>query len=253
MSKARLVITAVTVQGLTQAEAARRYGVSKGWVSKLMARYRTEGEAAFEPRSRRPKGNPRAITPEVVDAVLKQRDRLTTSGHDNGAATIAWHLQQAGHPVPSTATIHRILARHDRVTPEPKKKPKSAYLRFEAEQPNECWQSDFTHVRLADGTDVEVITWLDDHSRMALHISAHTRVTGPIVLTTFRATVDEFGCPASTLTDNGMVYTVATQPSESAADATPSNKTSPPSASPRTTGEETTPRPKARSNASSRP
>jgi transposase len=61
VSKARLVITAVVVEGRSQAEVARAYGVSKGWVSKLVARYRTEGETAFEPRSRRPKTAPTAI------------------------------------------------------------------------------------------------------------------------------------------------------------------------------------------------
>jgi transposase len=50
MSKARLVITAVIVEGRKQAEVAATYGVSKGWVSKLIARYHAEGEAAFEPR-----------------------------------------------------------------------------------------------------------------------------------------------------------------------------------------------------------
>ena len=94
------------------------------------------------------------------------------------------------------------------MVPAPKKKPKSAYVRFQAEQPNQTWQSDFTHVRLPDGTDAEVITWLDDHSRLALHVSAHPKITGPIVLSTFRACVTQYGCPASTLTDNGMVYTV---------------------------------------------
>ncbi|NHN45145.1 helix-turn-helix domain-containing protein, partial [Microcella frigidaquae] len=55
MSKARLIITAITIQGLSQAEAARTYGVSPGWVSKLMARWRIDGDAALEPRSRRPR------------------------------------------------------------------------------------------------------------------------------------------------------------------------------------------------------
>ncbi|WP_307812815.1 IS481 family transposase [Phycicoccus sp. CSK15P-2] len=196
------------MQGLSQAEASRRYDVSKGWVSKVMARYRTEGEAAFTPRSRRPRSSPRAVSEEVVVAVLAERDRLVASGHDAGPETIAWHLEQAGHDAPSRASIARILTRNGRVVPAPKKKPKAAHHRFEADQPNECWQSDVTHIRLADGTDVEVITWLDDHSRMALHISAHARVTGHIVLETFRAAVAEYGCPASTLTDNGMVYTV---------------------------------------------
>ena len=89
----------------------------------------------------------------------------------------------------------------------PAKRPKASYLRFAAEQPNETWQSDFTHYRLTTGADIEIITWLDDHSRLALHVSAHIRITGPIVLATFGQAAAEHGYPASTLTDNGMVYT----------------------------------------------
>ena len=55
---------------------------------------------------------------------------------------------------------------------------------------------------------MEIITWLDDCTRYALHVTAHPRVTGPIVTATFRETLDPHGIPASTLTDNGMVYTV---------------------------------------------
>lgn len=207
MSKARLVITAVILQGLSQAEAARQYGLSPAWVSRLVARYRLEGQAAFEPRSRRPKTSPRAVSEPVVAAVLAERDRLVAAGHDAGPETISAYLARTTVSV-SRASVARILTHHHRVVPTPAKKPKSTYRRFEADQPNECWQSDFTHVPLTDGTDVEVITWLDDHSRMALHVSAHRTITGPIVLATFRATITEYGCPASTLTDNGMVYTV---------------------------------------------
>jgi transposase InsO family protein len=207
VSKARLVITAVVEQHRPVAEVASSYGVARSWVYELLARYRAEGEAAFEPRSRRPKTSPQALTDHAVAEVLAERDRLVASGHDAGPETIHWHLHRAGTVV-SRASIARVLTRHGRVVPQPKKKPKSAYVRFQAEQPNETWQSDFTHVRLAGGTDVEVITWLDDHSRYALHVSAHPKITGPIVLATFRACVAEHGCPASTLTDNGMVYTV---------------------------------------------
>ena len=91
--------------------------------------------------------------------------------------------------------------------PEPRKRPRSSYHRFVAAQPNECWQSDFTHWRLADGTDVEILNWLDDHSRYLLGCTAHTPVTGDIVTQQFLATADEHGLPASTLTDNGRVYT----------------------------------------------
>jgi transposase InsO family protein len=208
VSKAELVITAVVLEGRTQAEVARAYGVSKGWVSKLVARYRVEGEAAFEPRSRRPHTSPRAAPAASIDLVLSLRKRLTEQGLDAGADTLVWHLRHDHQLTLSRASVHRILTRHGAVTAEPKKRPKSSWIRFEAAMPNECWQSDFTHYPLADGTDTEIITWLDDCSRYLLHVSAHTPVTAKTVLATFRATAQEFGYPASTLTDNGMVYTV---------------------------------------------
>jgi len=212
MSKAKLVITAVLVKGRSQAEVAVAYGVSKGWVSKLVARYRAEGEAAFEPRSRRPNRSPSATPAAAVELVLRLRKQLTEQGLDAGADTIGWHLREHHQTTLSRATIHRILTRAGAVIPDPAKRPKSSYIRFEAALPNECWQADFTHYRLTglDGTpgsDVEVLSWLDDCSRYLLHVSAHRRVTGPIVLATFRESVALHGVPASTLTDNGMVFT----------------------------------------------
>lgn len=212
MSRARLVITAITTQGLTQAEAARTYGFSEATVSRLMARYRAEGEAAFEPRSKAPKTSPSATDPATVDLVLTLRKELLEAGHDAGAETLGWHLAQHQAITLSRATIHRILTRHGAVTPEPKKRPKSSYIRFEAAMPNECWQSDFTHYPLTDiatfPKGVEIISWLDDCTRYALHVSAHRAITTPIVLKTFREAAGQHGIPASTLTDNGMVYTV---------------------------------------------
>jgi transposase InsO family protein len=208
MSKARLVITALFVENQTPAEVAARYGIDRSWVYRLKARYETEGEAAFEPRSRRPKTSPNATAPESVELALALRKQLSEAGHDAGPETICWHLAHHHGVRLSKATVHRILTRHGEITPEPKKRPKSSYIRFAAEQPNETWQSDFTHYRLATGTDVEIITWLDDHSRCALHVSAHHRLTARLVLDTFTETAAQHGYPASTLTDNGMVYTV---------------------------------------------
>src|SRR5215470_12018127 len=207
MSRARLVITAVVVEGRGVREVARDYGVSAGWVSKLVARFREEGEAAFEPRSRRPKRSPRATAPETVEMIIELRRRLVAAGDDAGAETIRWHLEHGFGVVVSAATIGRYLHRAGLVTAQPHKRPRSSYVRFAAEQPNETWQSDFTHYRLADRSDVEILGWLDDHARFALRLTAHRRVSGPIVLNEFRAAVAQHGVPASTLTDNGMVFT----------------------------------------------
>jgi transposase InsO family protein len=207
MSKARLIITAVIVEGRSQAEVARAYGVSKGWVSKLVARYHTEGEAAFVPRSRRPGRSPNQTPSEVVDLIVELRGDLTGQGLDAGADTISWHLQHHYQIRVSPATVWRYLKAHGLVEPQPKKRPKSSYVRFEATMPNEMWQADFTHWPLADGSDTEILTFLDDHSRYALSVTTHRRVTGPVVLAEFRAAISRYGLPASTLTDNGMVFT----------------------------------------------
>ena len=212
MSKARLVITAVIVEKRPVAEVVAAYGVSRSWLYELLARYREEGETAFEPRSRAPKTSPAATPAETIDLVLRLRKQLLEAGHDAGAETIAWHLAHHHATTLSRATIHRILTRHGAVILEPKKRPKSSYIRFQAAMPNETWQSDFTHYPLTDTTTypkgVEIITWLDDCTRYALHVSAHRAITTPIVKDTFRKTAGQHGIPASTLTDNGMVYTV---------------------------------------------
>jgi transposase InsO family protein len=212
MSKARLVITALFVEKQTPAQIAARYGVDRSWVYKLKARYEAEGDTALEPRSRRPHTSPGATDPAIVELVLRLRKQLSDAGHDAGAETLWWHLNHHHDITLSRATIHRILTRHGAVTPEPKKRPKSSYIRFQAVMPNETWQSDFTHYPLTD-TDtfpkgVEIITWLDDCTRYALHVSAHRAITTPIVKATFKEAAAQHGIPASTLTDNGMVYTV---------------------------------------------
>jgi transposase InsO family protein len=211
-SKARLVLTALFVDHQSPAEVAARYGVHRSWVYKLKARYQAEGDLALEPRSRRPKTSPGATPAELVELVLRLRKELAETGHDAGPDTLGWHLHQHHQVTLSRATIHRILARHGAITPEPKKRPKSSYIRFQAALPNETWQSDFTHYPLTDTAafpkGVEIITWLDDCTRYALNITAHRAITTPIVLKTFKETAGQHGIPASTLTDNGMVYTV---------------------------------------------
>jgi transposase InsO family protein len=212
MSKSQLVITALFVEHQSPAEVAARYGVHRAWVYKLKARYEAEGEAALTPRSRRPKSSPTATASATVELVLGLRKQLAEAGLDAGADTIGWHLARHHRTRLSRATINRILVRAGAVVPQPAKRPKSSYIRFQAAQPNECWQSDFTHYRLTrpDGTpgaDVEILSWLDDCTRYALRVSAHHRVTGPIVLASFRDIVTAYGVPASTLTDNGLVFT----------------------------------------------
>lgn len=207
MSKTRLIITAVIVENRSQAEVARDYGVSEGWVSKLITRYKTEGEAVFEPRSKRPLTSPNRLPAEVVDLIIDLRNTLTGDGLDAGAETIIWHLEAHHQIQVSAATVWRYLKGADLIEAQPGKRPKSSYIRFEAAMPNEMWQADFTHWPLADGTDSEILSFLDDRSRFAISVTAHSRVNGIDVVNAFRNAVNVYGPPASTLTDNGMVFT----------------------------------------------
>jgi transposase InsO family protein len=207
VSKARLVITAVVIEGRSQSEVARAYGVSQSWISRLIARYRLEGEVAFAPRSRRPHTSPHRLPQNTIELIIELREKLASKGLDHGPHTIAWHLQHHHGLVVSVNSIHRHLRAGGYIDPQPHKRPKSSYIRFAAEQPNERWQADFTHWWLADHTHVEILNWIDDHARYALSATAHRRVTGHIVLAEFRKTVAAHGVPASTLTDNGMVFT----------------------------------------------
>ena len=259
MSKARLVITAVVVQGRGVRETARSYKVSPGWVSRLVARYRVEGEAAFESRSRRPHSQPRAIPAATVALIIRLRHQLARQGLDAGSHTIAWHLSEQYQLTVSEATIWRILKRAGLITPEPKKKPKSAYICFAAEQPNEMWQVDFTHYRLTrpDGTpgaDAEILCFLDDHSRYAISVTCHQPVTGPVVVAVFRQAVADQGIPASVFSDNGMVFTTRFSGGRSGrTPSTASQRCCAIWASPKSIPSRTIPPPAAKWNASTKP
>jgi transposase InsO family protein len=214
VSKARLVLTAVTVEKRSVAEISATYGVSRSWVYELLARHRREGDTAFTARSRRPRTTPNATPADVVDLIVRLRKELTDSGLDAGPATIAWHLQQNHGRTVARATVARHLTARGLIVPQPRKRPRSSYIRFAADQPGECWQADYTHYRLTPpgaapctGSDVEILTWLDDCTRYALSVTTHTPVTGRVVADTFLAACTLHGTPTSTLTDNGMVFT----------------------------------------------
>lgn len=207
MSKARVAVLEVVSGNLTVTAAARAYGLSRQHIYRLLKRYQLGGLPAIEPHSRRPASNPRRVSDEVITAIVLLREELTADGLDAGPLTLQQHLTKQGLPVPAASTIRRILHHHGLITPQPRKRPRSSYHRFAADQPNECWQSDFTHWRLADDTDVEILNWLDDHSRYLLACTAYRRVTGPIVVASFTDTAARHGLPQSTLTDNGTVYT----------------------------------------------
>jgi transposase InsO family protein len=203
----RYLVEAHLREGRTVAELAEAHNVHRSWIYKLLARHRAEGGAGLAPRSRRPRSSPTAIPPEVEEEIVQLRKQLSEEGLDAGAVTIHWHLSRRPGPVPSTSTVHRVLRRRGFVVPEPRKRPRSSYVRFEADLPNELWQSDMTHWALADGTGVEIVNFLDDHSRLCLASVALPVTKAVDVATIFQQARARHGTPAAVLTDNGCIYT----------------------------------------------
>jgi transposase InsO family protein len=203
------VVDAVLVEGRSAREVAQAHGISKSWIYELISRYRTGGYEALEPRSKRPRSCKHATPNEVVRAILALREQLQTDGHDCGPATIAYHLSQEIEPerVPSVSTIWRILKREGLIVGQPQKKPRSCLIRFQAELPNEMWQTDITHWQLSGGEHVEIMNVIDDHSRLFLASQAFSTVKAADVVEVFQEAASLHGLPASLLSDNGAVFT----------------------------------------------
>jgi transposase InsO family protein len=191
----------------------RAQGISRQTYYKWHKRFEREGLDGLRDRSRRPNSVPLATPAEVEDAIVRARKELADAGEFNGPFSIADRLSAQGvTPVPSRATIARILARRGLVRPQPRKRPRSSYRRFQAGRPNELWQSDWTEWHLVDRDGVHrpvaIAGTLDDHSRLLVGISAGSGDgNGELVWAVMSAAISAYGVPMSSLTDNGLCYT----------------------------------------------
>ena len=206
MRLGRFLVEAVVVSGASPTELARTHGISRSWLFKLLARYRAGGYEAVEPRSRRPGSSPNRTPPDVVERVLRLRTELVDAGLDAGPQSIVSYLEMGGGSSPAKATVWRILKANGLVTPQPQKRPRSSWIRFQAELPNEMWQADATHWQLAAGSHVEILNLIDDHSRFCLASVAFRTVKAADVLETFLMAAESYGYPAKFLTDNAAIF-----------------------------------------------
>jgi transposase InsO family protein len=206
MDVGRYLVEAHLREGRPISELARAHGVHRSWLYKLLRRYRREGEAGLVPRSRRPKSSPTAIPTALGDEIVALRTGLVAEGLDAGALTIQWHLARRAGPVPSTSSIIRVLRRRGQVVPEPRKRPRSSLIRFQADLPNELWQTDATHWALADGSPVEILNLIDDHSRLLVAAAALRTVRAADAVAVFHQAAGRVGYPAALLSDNAAVF-----------------------------------------------
>jgi transposase InsO family protein len=197
---------AVTGDEVNVAAFCREHGCSRETFYRWRRRYQEEGLEGLEPRSSAPLRSPQRTPVEIEDAIDKLRKELESAGLDAGPATIEWHLQARDiQPVPSTATIWRILVRHGHIEPQPRKRPQRSWRRFEAAAPNELWQADATKWSIAAG-QVEILTFLDDHSRLITGSRALSTATTDNTWESFSTAVQTWGLPSGHLSDNGLNF-----------------------------------------------
>ena len=164
----------VAGEAMNVSQVCRDCGITPKTFYKYVARCRAEGLAGFEPRSRRPYHSPTQTPVGVEDAIVALRKELAEDGHDHGATTIQWHLgrdDRFKRAVPSVATVHRVLVRRGFVTPQPHKRPRNSWCRFEAPAPNEMWQIDATDWTIATGV-AKIFNIIDDHSRVRVPLES---------------------------------------------------------------------------------
>ena len=180
-------------------------GVSRQSVHRWLARYREDGLGGLMDRPRRPQSCPWQSPVEVEAAVCEMRRE-----HPRwGPRRLGHELGRSGmEPVPSRMTVYRILVRHGLVEPRKRGRRREDYKRWERDAPMALWQLDIVGgVFLADGTEVKVVTGVDDHSRFCVIAQATLRATGRAVCLAFARALERYGVPDEVLTDNGKQFT----------------------------------------------
>jgi transposase InsO family protein len=193
------------LDGAHVTDVAALLGVSRKTVHKWLRRYAAQGLKGLADKSSRPDTCPHQMTPAIEARVVEMR-----RAHPGwGPRTIRTHLEREGiSPLPGRSSIHRALIRHGLIDPTTRKRRRSDYKRWERSRSMELWQMDVVgRFHLLGGTEVKVVTGVDDHSRFCVCARIVARATAHPVVAALRLALATHGVPAGILTDNGKVFT----------------------------------------------
>ena len=193
------------LDGASVTDVATRNGVSRQTLHRWLRRYASQGMAGLVDQPSRPETCPHQMAPATEARVVEMRRAHPAWG----PRTIRTHLAREGvHPLPGRSSIYRTLLRHQLVERSPRKRTRADYKRWERSRSMELWQMDVVgRVHLADGTEVKVVTGVDDHSRYCVCARVVARATARPVCDALRFALEHYGAPNQILTDNGKVFT----------------------------------------------
>ena len=198
-------VLAVVQDGWSIVEVAQHLGVCRQTVRNWIVRYEAGGLGSLADRSHRPKQCPHQIDPEIEAEICELR-----RGHSSwGPRRIEHELRRGGcEPMPSRSSIYRCLKRHGLIELRRRRRGRDEYRRWERERPMQLWQMDVMGgVLLHDGTELKVVTGVDDHSRFCVAAGLVRKATSKAVCEVLGASLRTHGIPDEILTDNGKVFT----------------------------------------------
>lgn len=198
-------VLAVVQDGWKVVEVAERLGVSRQSIHNWIARYEQGGLAALADHSKRPNTCPHQTDAKVEAAICELRRE-----HPGwGPRRIEHQLARAGvDPVPARSSIYRCLKRHGLIELRRRRKRRDEFRRWERDRPMQLWQMDVMGgVELQDGTELKVVTGVDDHSRFCIAAGLVPRATSKAVCEVLAASLGRYGIPDEILTDNGKCFT----------------------------------------------
>jgi transposase InsO family protein len=198
-------VMAVVQDGWKVSEVADRLGVARQTVHNWIARYEAGGLPALADRSHRPQSCAHQIAPEIEAMICELRRQ-----HPGwGPRRIEHQLAKKGvDPMPSCSSIYRCLKRHNLVELRRRKKRRDEFKRWQRERPMQLWQMDVMGgVMLDDGSELKIVTGVDDHSRFCIAAGLVRRANSRAVCDVFTAALATYGVPDEVLTDNGKVFT----------------------------------------------
>ena len=187
------------ISGAPVTEVAGRYGVSHQAVHSWIAKYKTDGLAGLADHSHRPRFQPLQLSADIEAMVCQ----LGGAHPRWGPRRLQFELGKAGvSPVPSRSTVYRVLVRRGLVPARKRKRRRQDYKRWQREAPMQLRQLDITgSVFLTDGTELKLISGIDDHSRFCVIAAVVRRATARAVCRAFITAMRVYGIPDEVLSD----------------------------------------------------
>jgi transposase InsO family protein len=200
MDGRRRLASLVLDSGWSVTAAARELGVSRQTAHEWVQRAKLVGLAKMDVKSRRPGRSPRRADDEITSAVMEIAEKYPFWGPKKLYAL----LWPAGEAPVCERTVARILARNSRHVVLHQHSP-AADSRFEREESNQLWQTDFKRVGF-HRTRSDSMSVVDDAHRFCIALTELADQTLDSAWSVLWEAFGEFGLPEQMLSDNGPAF-----------------------------------------------